>query len=282
MDSRIEDDSKLLNPSEYAAKKAEEARPPNAVRNLRARIYNKASSRTLPTRKSNIDDKVGINDRPDSRYKLPHKPSNKPRSIASSIKPRRPQSHMLLSSHLRRVAGKNKLADEIPINRHTRVIAASVSTKPRKDRKYLPGYLKHEPSLAPEVNENDEVLAAAVRDSGTGGNRFFTLPHSDLSRASLLSSTMLPFLETLKLQGHNIDFSGGKFYYLSPVTSAYDLKIAKHSEVNSASFFMLTKTGVVHTMGDDVEFTSMEQYDRERFLFKLVNQLVRTILPHTK
>ena len=89
-------------------------------------------------------------------------------------------------------------------------------------------------------------------------------------RSSLLMRKIPTFIESLAMAGHKVDLEGGRFYYMNAVTSAYDLIIVEHSEVDEGSHFTLTGTGIIHNLGREAEFTKMEQYEREYYLYHMV------------
>ena len=70
-----------------------------------------------------------------------------------------------------------------------------------------------------------------------------------------------------------------EFVYLAPAQSdavsfnPYDLQIVPHADINQASFYTMSSSGVTHFADGSVEFTPLDQWEREYHLFNQISQL---------
>ena len=57
-----------------------------------------------------------------------------------------------------------------------------------------------------------------------------------------------------------------EFVYLNP-RGAYDLEIVKHDNIVSTNYYTMSRAGVTHFYHTDTDFTSLDQWEREYFLY---------------
>ena len=86
------------------------------------------------------------------------------------------------------------------------------------------------------------------------------------------------FTESLELNSHYMDeFVAGNFLYLRPKRgmdrTAYDLETCEHWETDPNDYYTMSKAGITHFVGNDSEFTSLEQWEREYSLFTLIRNI---------
>jgi dynein heavy chain len=90
------------------------------------------------------------------------------------------------------------------------------------------------------------------------------------------------FIETLE-SGMNSEalqatIDGESFLYLQPVDgNVYHFKVVSYSQINQDDYFTLSEAGVTHFMGgqggSSTEFTSLDQYEREYYLYSMITEI---------
>jgi dynein heavy chain len=103
------------------------------------------------------------------------------------------------------------------------------------------------------------------------------------SRASAAAAAASPpaprsFVESLHLDARAMDeLVTGNFLYLRPKPgaerSAYDLAVVEHWDVDMRDYYTMSRSGVTHFVGNDSEFTSLEQWEREYGLFNRIRSI---------
>jgi hypothetical protein len=83
------------------------------------------------------------------------------------------------------------------------------------------------------------------------------------------------FTESLQLDSRYMDeFIGGNFVYLKPKEgvsrTAYDLMTVEHHETDPIDYFTMSREGITHFMKNESEFTSLDDWEREYYLFNQV------------
>ena len=53
----------------------------------------------------------------------------------------------------------------------------------------------------------------------------------------------------------------------------YKLRLVEPSEIDASNYFTLSQKGITHFCGDDSEFTSIHQYEREYYLYNMVTSI---------
>eukprot|EP01029_Cantina_marsupialis_P009144 TRINITY_DN2137_c0_g5_i1.p1 TRINITY_DN2137_c0_g5~~TRINITY_DN2137_c0_g5_i1.p1 ORF type:complete len:3984 (-),score=1416.37 TRINITY_DN2137_c0_g5_i1:203-12154(-) len=86
------------------------------------------------------------------------------------------------------------------------------------------------------------------------------------------------FTESLELDKQYMDeFLSGNFLYLAPKKgserTAYDLEVVEHWETDAKDYYTMSKEGITHFVGNDSEFTSLAQWEREYHLFNVVRRI---------
>ena len=86
------------------------------------------------------------------------------------------------------------------------------------------------------------------------------------------------FTESLELNSRYMDeFVAGNFLYLRSKRgmdrTAYDLETCEHWETDPNDYYTMSKAGITHFVGQDSEFTSLEQWEREYSLFTLIRNI---------
>lgn len=64
---------------------------------------------------------------------------------------------------------------------------------------------------------------------------------------------------------------GDGFVYLAPQdNNVYNLRVTDPSDIDPRNYFTLSQKGITHFCGDESEFTSIHQYEREYYLYNMV------------
>ena len=67
---------------------------------------------------------------------------------------------------------------------------------------------------------------------------------------------------------------GDSFLYLHSTNgSSYELDIIKHHDINPEDYFTLSYTGVTHFVGKSSDFTPLDQFEREHYLFSMISEI---------
>jgi dynein heavy chain len=97
---------------------------------------------------------------------------------------------------------------------------------------------------------------------------------------SIVSATGTSFLSNLALtpaQMANFIDDPGNFLYLSTRAGsggmAYDLSVAEHADVDPEDYYTLSCSGLTHFMGNASDFTPLERWEREYFLFNKMRSI---------
>jgi dynein heavy chain len=89
------------------------------------------------------------------------------------------------------------------------------------------------------------------------------------------------FIETLESgtnsQALQATIDGESFLYLQPVDgNVYHFKVVSYSQINQDNYFTLSEAGVTHFQGGQAgstEFTSLDQYEREYYLYSMITEI---------
>jgi dynein axonemal heavy chain len=63
-----------------------------------------------------------------------------------------------------------------------------------------------------------------------------------------------------------------EFVYLQPI-GPYQLQIVKHNQINESNYFTMSRSGVTQFCNSVTDFTSLEQWEREYFLYSKIMQI---------
>jgi dynein heavy chain len=65
-----------------------------------------------------------------------------------------------------------------------------------------------------------------------------------------------------------------EFIYLTSVNGEpYNLEIIKHNEINSSNYYTMSRAGVTHFNGNNTNFTPLDQWEREYFLYSKIMKI---------
>ena len=53
----------------------------------------------------------------------------------------------------------------------------------------------------------------------------------------------------------------------TPIIGAYDLQIVKHDQIDHQNYYTMSRAGVTHFYHTETDFTSLDQWEREYFLY---------------
>lgn len=86
------------------------------------------------------------------------------------------------------------------------------------------------------------------------------------------------FIQSLNLDERAIaELQSGNFLYLQPRDrmdrNAYDLMVVEHYECDQADYYTMSRAGVTHFVGNDSEYTPLEQWEREYRLFAAIRRI---------
>ena len=93
----------------------------------------------------------------------------------------------------------------------------------------------------------------------------------DLLRKAQQFKTFMQIMEEHPL--YDLPY-GDSFLYLHSIDgSSYELEIIKHSEIDPQDYFTLSYTGVTHFIGSSSDFTPLDQFEREHYLFCMISEI---------
>jgi hypothetical protein len=101
------------------------------------------------------------------------------------------------------------------------------------------------------------------------------------TRESLLQQAQdfKSFMETLESDPKNKEIlrqtaDGESFLYLEPQDgNVYNFKAVDYQNIDQGNYHTLSDSGVTHFMGNDTQFTSLQQYEREYYLYAMVTKI---------
>lgn len=126
--------------------------------------------------------------------------------------------------------------------------------------------------------KNNPEVAAASRPSQGNIHSVHVKP----SRETLLKHATAFQTFTEKIEEHiqraNIAIHKDSFLYLVPSNeNPYNLMVVSHRDIDPNNYYTLSKAGITHFQGDNgtvsSEFTHLEQFEREHYIFSLLSQL---------
>ena len=113
--------------------------------------------------------------------------------------------------------------------------------------------------------------------SAAGGDLEMGLLESKGEADAASPSTATTFTESLKLdKRYHKEFLAGNFLYLrhkKGTQTAYNLETCEHYETNPANYFTMSRAGITHFVSSEPEFTSLEQWEREYYLFNVIRKI---------
>ena len=115
------------------------------------------------------------------------------------------------------------------------------------------------------VDDNSDIV---VRRNDTPLNM---TKRGDLLRKAKVFKTFMEIMEEHPL--FDLPY-GDSFLYLKSVSgSSYDLDIIQHEEIDSSDYYTLSYTGITHFIGANSDFTPLDQFEREHYLFSMISEI---------
>ena len=73
------------------------------------------------------------------------------------------------------------------------------------------------------------------------------------------------------------EFLAGNFLYMrrkrGPSSTAYTLEVVEHHETDPDAYYTMSRSGITHFVGSESEFTSLDQWEREFYLYQRVRRI---------
>lgn len=143
-------------------------------------------------------------------------------------------------------------------NSHSKYVHMS----PLKRMQTIKMHSKSSLTSTTEYNEHGLIFTGEKMSVETGSGAKGIKPAVDMSKGSPFR-----FINKLIQNPHSEEFC-----YLKP-RGPYDLRIVKHDHKDSRNYFTMSKRGVTHFYNGATEFTPLEQWEREYFLFVEIKQI---------